>query len=82
LSAEKDALLNAHKAPLERLSTICARYSDILPQASSAAATSVQSQPVTYTGAEAPEIRYGELAHELISVLHENTIGVSLANVK
>ena len=48
---------------------------------SSAAATSVQSQPVTYTGAEAPEIRYGELAHELISVLHENTIGVILANV-
>jgi len=81
LSAEKDALFNAHKALLERLSSICARYSDILPQASSAAATSVQSQPVTYTGAEAPEIRYGELAHELISVLHENTIGVILANV-
>jgi len=61
LSAEKDALFNAHKALLERLSSICARYNDILPQASSAAATSVQSQPVTYTGAEAPEIRYGEL---------------------
>jgi len=81
LSAEKDALFNAHKALLERLSSICARYSDILPQASSAAATSVQSQPVTYTGAEALEMRYGELAHEPISVLQENTIGVILANV-
>jgi hypothetical protein len=66
---------------LERLSSICARYSDILPQASSAAVTSVQSQPVTYTGAEAPEKRYAELARELISVLQENTVGVSLANV-
>jgi len=47
LSAEKDALFNAHKALLERLSSICARYSNILPLASSAAVTSVQSQPVT-----------------------------------
>ena len=82
LSAEKDALFNAHKALLERLSSICARYSNILPLASSAAVTSVQSQSVTYTGAEAPEIRYGGLARELINILQENTIGVSLANVK
>jgi len=67
---------------LERLSSICARYSNILPLASSAAVTSVQSQSVTYTGAEAPEIRYGGLARELINILQENTIGVSLANVK
>ena len=82
LSAEKDALFNAHKALLERLSSICARYSNILPLASSAAVTSVQSQSVTYTGAEAPEIRYGGLARELINILQENTIGVSLANAK
>jgi hypothetical protein len=81
LSAEKDALFNAHKSLLERLGSICVRYSDILPLASSAAATSIQSQPVTCTGAEAPELRYGGLARELTSVLQDNTIGVNLANV-
>lgn len=53
LSAEKDALFNAHKALLERLGSICARYSDVLLQGPSAAAISVQSQPAMYTGAEA-----------------------------
>lgn len=82
LSAEKDALFIAHKALLVRLSSIYARYSDILPQASCVATTSAQSQPATNAGADAPVIRYKELARELISIAQEDTLGVNnLANL-
>lgn len=75
LRLERDGLLNAYMDLLNRLSSICVSYSDILPLASwrPINASSTYIEPILYTGARPTQTRLELLAKELFNILQENT---------